>query len=555
MTATSPPRVSVVVATYNRLDSLLDLLGDLSRQTLATDRFEVVLIDDGSAEAVAPYVERLGLPYPLRHRRQANAGQSAARQAGVELAQGDVVVILDDDMHVPPTFLENHLRYHDAGYDVVLGHIHAPDDEGARALFERFHMDQLKQFVRGVREGRIRVKGVHLCTGNVSFRRQLFLEVGGFDTSLKRSEDRELGVRFEVNGAKLVFGEDAVSYHKSDHQSLDVWLGRAFNYGIYDRKISKKHEAVESADPWRFFFLVSPVSRPLLFATVAMPPVGKRLSRLGMTVSDALDRTGLSSVALKGVTLSYGLEYFRGMREEAGSLRTTLQDLARYLDKRAGAGQGSALLRFAHAVTTDYRYVQRHRETYRGEAVPMWRLPVDAVRKVGFQMMCAIRLMQLFEQAGVPLAPQLASRLIRLAYGADVHWRADIRPGVCIVHGMGLVISEAARIERGAILFHNVTLGMSRDGATGEVGAPHLEEDVHVGPGSTLLGPITVGAGSKLMAGSVLSRSVPQGSVVRPAGVEVEPRRALGREPLRRAERLRADVGAKIRRLMLEGAD
>jgi serine O-acetyltransferase len=176
-----------------------------------------------------------------------------------------------------------------------------------------------------------------------------------------------------------------------------------------------------------------------------------------------------------------------------------------------------ALLDFARDVRADFGSMQRYRQKYHAEAIPLARLPIDAVRKIGFQMMIATRSMRLLRDAGVPLGGQLASRLIRHLYGAEIHWDTTIHGGVCIVHGNGLVLSHRAVVGEGCILFHNVTLGEGLDPTTKESGAPTLGRDVHVGPGATLLGPIHVGDGTKIMAGAVLTRSVPANSLVRPA--------------------------------------
>ena len=138
----------------------------------------------------------------------------------------------------------------------------------------------------------------------------------------------------------------------------------------------------------------------------------------------------------------------------------------------------------------------------------------DLVQRIGMQMMAAYRVMRLFDELGVPLAPKVTSRLIRLFYGSDIHWDAQIADGVTIVHGMGLAISGSARIGSRCLIFHNVTLGEAIDPKTRAVGAPTVEDDVHIGPGATLLGPITIGAGSKIMAGSVVTQSIPPNSVV-----------------------------------------
>jgi serine O-acetyltransferase len=139
----------------------------------------------------------------------------------------------------------------------------------------------------------------------------------------------------------------------------------------------------------------------------------------------------------------------------------------------------------------------------------------DVVRKIGFQIIVAYRVMRLLHEWRLPLLPQIASRLIRHLYASDIHWEASFAPGVMIVHGMGLCISHSARVESGVILFQGVTLGIGIDPLTRETGAPHVEADVHVGAGATLVGPIRVGARSKVMAGVVLMHSVPEDSLVK----------------------------------------
>lgn len=327
-------RVSVVMATYNRGALLKDLLNDLSKQTYPIANFEVIVVDDGSKEPVAPMLADFKPPYTFRLEAQKNAGAAAARHKGVELAEGEIVIITDDDMTLPPDFIEQHVRCHDQGATVVLGQICPAAGLEKMPVFERFHAYQLDRFVTGVREGRIKVRGVHVCTGNLSFRRADYFAVGGFDRSLGRSEDRELGVRLEKAGAKLVFCEEAKVVHGSDHADLNVWLRRAYNYGVFDRRIATKHPELEIADPWRFFFLVNPVSRPLLLLSVTAPKAGEKLSRLAMNAALKADENGAKKAAVFGTTLCYGIEYFRGMRADAGSLTQAVRDLRKYLTKR-----------------------------------------------------------------------------------------------------------------------------------------------------------------------------------------------------------------------------
>jgi serine O-acetyltransferase len=186
----------------------------------------------------------------------------------------------------------------------------------------------------------------------------------------------------------------------------------------------------------------------------------------------------------------------------------------------------AALAQFVGAVRADYSSVQANRAKYHQEKISLARLPVDFVRKIGFQTLTVVRLMQLCRDLGVPVAPMVLSRALRHLYGAEIHWDARIAPGVSIVHGVGLVISHAATVGENCILFHNVTLGEGLDKETKKRGAPTLKARVHVGPGATLLGPIVVGEGSKIGAGAVLDHSVPPNSLVMPQAAKVVSRPA-----------------------------
>jgi serine O-acetyltransferase len=181
------------------------------------------------------------------------------------------------------------------------------------------------------------------------------------------------------------------------------------------------------------------------------------------------------------------------------------------------------------AVREDHAMMRHYDERYaKGTRGRDASFAEDLVSRIGFQMLFTYRAMRFCVEAEIPLAPRVASRLIRHVYGSDIHWEAKLEPGIVIVHGMGLAISHAARVQRGAILFQNVTLGMGTDPVSRRSGAPLVEEGVHVGAGSTLFGPITVGARSKVTSNCLLRASVPPDSLVEaPAPkVSVRPLRA-----------------------------
>jgi GT2 family glycosyltransferase len=332
----STPRVSVVVATYNRGPSLVELLDDLAAQDMSD--FEVVVVDDGSKTPAAPLLEGRKDPYLLTAIRQPNGGAAAARHHGIQLARGEIIVILDDDMRVDPGFLGAHVREHDRGNTLVLGNIDfgAAKDGGRTRVHDKFLVRQHQRIISAYREDRRVPHGPDVCTGNVSFRRAEYEGIGGFDLSLPRCEDRDLGVRLEQAGAKLTFAPDARSSHRSDVEA-DLFFERVFLYGRHDPRIARKHADLESVDPWAFVFRVHPVTRPFLALTVAAPEVGRAIARAAYRVAELSDWLGAERAAIAGVTFAYGLHYFAGVRADAGSLRASASGLRAYLQKRRAA--------------------------------------------------------------------------------------------------------------------------------------------------------------------------------------------------------------------------
>ncbi|MBI4818124.1 MAG: glycosyltransferase [Deltaproteobacteria bacterium] len=533
--------VSVVIPTFGRPASLPLLLRGLEVQDLDGDRFEVIVVDDGSPTPIEGRIGRELARCQLRILRQENSGPGAARNLGAREARGELLVFVDDDMRVGPGFLRAHLSAHATHLRrVVLGRM-APDPRLAgMPLFERFHAAMLKDFETSVAEG-VPISGVQLYSGNFSVRRESFLELGGFNAGLRRSEDRELGIRCEKLGYELVLSSQAESTHCSDHTDETTWLDRGRAYGSSDSFISGLHPEVESADPWRFMFLVSPVSRLPLLVSSMTPEGARAMSRAALAASHFLDVGRLASSerldeklsrwTLAGTTFAFGVEYFAGVGQQAGSAKRALLGLRAYLGKRSHRAKDgvSNVLRMIEELRADRDAFYEYRAKYRDPQLPeepRSALLSDLVERIGIQICGVIRLMGCLEASGHESSARAISRAIRHVYGADIHWKAQIEPGLVIVHGQGLVIGHGARVGRKCILFHNVTLGEGRDARSREVGSPTLGDEVHVGPGACLIGPISIASKSKVAPGTVLMHSIPAAAVVSMS----EPRTVLRRE-------------------------
>jgi serine O-acetyltransferase len=130
----------------------------------------------------------------------------------------------------------------------------------------------------------------------------------------------------------------------------------------------------------------------------------------------------------------------------------------------------------------------------------------------GVHALLGHRVAHALHAAGVPFVPRTVAAVSRLATGIEIHPAAEIGRGLLIDHGTGVVVGETARIGAGVTLYQGVTLG-GTGFATGKR-HPTLGDDVTVGSGAKLLGPITVGRGAKIGANSVVVHDVPPDSTV-----------------------------------------
>jgi len=145
----------------------------------------------------------------------------------------------------------------------------------------------------------------------------------------------------------------------------------------------------------------------------------------------------------------------------------------------------------------------------------------------GVHALLAHRVAHALQAESVPVLPRVIAAVSRSVTGIEIHPAARIGEGLFIDHGMGVVIGETAEIGEDVTLYQGVTLG-GTGFATGKR-HPTVEDNVTIGSGAKLLGPITVGHGSKIGAGSVVIHDVPPNSTV--VGNPGHPVRVEGRRP------------------------
>jgi glycosyltransferase involved in cell wall biosynthesis len=196
-------RATIQLCTYNRAGLLERVLEACFDQTVPDERYEVVLVDDGSSDETPAVIERArsraSCAFTVVRRR--NGGLASARNAGIARATGERIIFIDDDVLVLPNFVAEHLRSH-AAHPAAIVRGGAIEVEG---------LDDLPPPVWSVRN----YSGNFFWTTNVSAPLAAIRAAGGFDESFSEYgwEDIDLGLRLRAARIKAVFNPRALVYH------------------------------------------------------------------------------------------------------------------------------------------------------------------------------------------------------------------------------------------------------------------------------------------------------------------------------------------------------
>jgi glycosyltransferase involved in cell wall biosynthesis len=198
---------SVVIPTYNRRPILEKCLRALEDQQYDTAAYEVVVVDDGSTDGTIEWLrDNPAFPH-IKLFSQEHLGPSAARNLGVERANGDWIVFIDSDLVVTPGFL--------AAHAVALQT--AQQQTGHDRQFTYGRVINTANFDDPTAEPYkvTDFSAAYFATGNVAIAKHWLTDVGLFDTGFQLYgwEDLELGVRLKQQGLQLIKVPEAVGYH------------------------------------------------------------------------------------------------------------------------------------------------------------------------------------------------------------------------------------------------------------------------------------------------------------------------------------------------------
>lgn len=296
------PFVSVVVTTKDAAVHLPHLLGDFDGLDWPRDRLEIVLVDahstDGTWQIIQDFAARSSFPVIAQPR----AGFiGAGRNRGFELARGVFVAVTDADMRVPPDWLRRLI----AGMDEGVGVVGGPNETHARDLTSR---TIAAIPTHGPSVGAVPLIGRNrwqtdyetdadvygAVTRNSLFRKEAFDAAGGFDESLRVTEDPELNYRILRAGFRIRYRRAAAVEHVH-RDSLAAYFRQQRLYAYWQAHVSRKHPGLAAAKQ------KAPAIAALVFLlTVPLFVVDPRLA----LVPAALVASGVAIALLYGVRVA-----------------------------------------------------------------------------------------------------------------------------------------------------------------------------------------------------------------------------------------------------------
>jgi len=285
--AASLPFISVVIPTYNRPWQMASCLRSFEQTDYPRNRFELVIVDDGSPNTLDQIVAPFRDKFQLNLIKQANAGAGSARNTGAAAARGDYIAFTDDDCVPAADWLSTLAKAVKENPDEGFGGLTfnaLPNNPCSTA--SQLLIDYLHNYYFPADENRF------FASNNVIFSKKQFEQIGGFDTRFPRAgaEDRDFCRRWLAEGYGLTYVPQAKINH-SHGMTLKGFIRQHFCYGrgaFYFhsfKKVQTKSKQLR-VEPLRFYtrllcypYTVKTTTRPwllvlLMFVSQAANAIG-----------------------------------------------------------------------------------------------------------------------------------------------------------------------------------------------------------------------------------------------------------------------------------------
>lgn len=233
-------KASVIIPTYNRADKIGNLLDSLLNQTV--NDFEVIVVVDGSTDNTVEVVE----PYKNRFTQfklmvNQNQGRSKTRNAGANVASGDLLIFYDDDMVPASDSVKKHYEFHTQNnIGALLGGNLVEYVEPQKTDIQNYKASLTKKWTKKYVQNisPLNINNLFFTAANCSIPRNVFEQLNGFDERLTDAEDFDLAYRAIENSSPVFFDKTNVAIH-NDSITCVGYIKRIRQYQQAQQKLKE----------------------------------------------------------------------------------------------------------------------------------------------------------------------------------------------------------------------------------------------------------------------------------------------------------------------------
>jgi cellulose synthase/poly-beta-1,6-N-acetylglucosamine synthase-like glycosyltransferase len=309
------PSVTVVVPAFNASATLSQCLDALKKQIYPEELFTVIVVDDGSTDNTRQTAAAAGVQVLA----QSNKGAATARNLGAQEAKSEIILFTDSDCIPSDDWMAE-----------MIAPFSDPRVAGTKGFYQTNQSSLTARFVQA--EYEIKCRGLRLKdsidfidTYSAGYRREIFVENGGFDTSYKgaTAEDVEFSYRLAAKGCRLVAAKGAYVLHRHPEKIRDYFRKKC-RYAYYRAVTWQKHPQKAVRDSYtpnaqKFEVVLSPLLTFLAAGTILWPDVFSTLLFLGFCAF-ALNELSYFIQARNDLCLFLAVPFYTFLRGTAGAL-------------------------------------------------------------------------------------------------------------------------------------------------------------------------------------------------------------------------------------------
>ena len=200
--------ISIIIPTYNRAHRLTDSIMSVLEQSVGN--WELIIVDDGSTDETRQLMSKFLTNERVKYYFQENSGVSIARNKGVELSRGDYVIFLDSDDRFLPGLFSKLNEVHYTSYDLICWQVLKKVD-GKSSVWKPRKLEKIYNKITAT-----------FLAGSICYKKQVFIESGGFDPEMTFGENYELGMRIsELRDLKIKILDQHFLFYAIDNQNRE----------------------------------------------------------------------------------------------------------------------------------------------------------------------------------------------------------------------------------------------------------------------------------------------------------------------------------------------